>query len=512
VWPKVKAWFSSIPWKRAAGGVVAATTLAFAVWQTLPDKSREDFLAWSATTTSSWFRRVNKVDVKVDEFVVNPKTAELAWPKQKLERNFVDLFIDSGLTVASTNTANQKLDKSHYVLSGMLVKDSKGNYEITVELQDNSSTILGQSTLNASKKDFETLYKVVPAALLYGMQIELPSLKRALHPEKSRPTQSVLAYAFFLEAKRQGRSHDYNGAEQSLRQAIDFDPSFACAMWALAELEERRGEAEDASVLRKKAAQVNPDHPRLSVLPGDETRPMPALFAEAQKASPIVTGNGLLYRRLAPPERNLKVHIWTFDREHFVARIEPQSDVKGNVAEQFLREPKDVLAVNGGFFEIEPDNNNLGPSGLFTVKGQEVQGVNPKAGSGVLAINSSGPQIERSAQYSAANFIDAVQSGPILVEPGGKNGIFKNDFDRQNRTAICLRGATFDVVIVEGGLSLYELAEFLSAKQGNGGLECNAALNLDGGPSTQAFFRGDQAETEIAGRWKIQNALVVSSR
>src|SRR5262245_23966030 len=80
----------------------------------------------------------------------------------------------------------------------------------------------------------------------------------------------------------------------------------------------------------------------------------------------------------------------------------------------------------------------------------------------------------------------AVQVGPLVVDPGGKNGIVRNDLDRQRRSAICLLpdGLTV-IVLVDGGLSLHELGEVLASPEVDGGFGCDRALNLDGGPSTQ---------------------------
>ena len=106
-----------------------------------------------------------------------------------------------------------------------------------------------------------------------------------------------------------------------------------------------------------------------------------------------------------------------------------------------------------------------------------------------------------------------MQSGPLLVDPGGKLGIYKEDFDRQRRSAICLDGSAVRIVMVEGGgLSLLELARVLSSPREAGGLACEVALNLDGGPSTQAMARIGSQELSFVGRWRIQNALVLSRR
>jgi len=105
-----------------------------------------------------------------------------------------------------------------------------------------------------------------------------------------------------------------------------------------------------------------------------------------------------------------------------------------------------------------------------------------------------------------------VQSGPLLVDPGGKLGIYKEDFDRQRRSAVCLDSNAIRIVMVEGGLSLLELARVLSTPRDAGGLACDVALNLDGGPSTQAVVQAGGREIALVGRWRIQNALVVTRR
>ena len=52
----------------------------------------------------------------------------------------------------------------------------------------------------------------------------------------------------------------------------------------------------------------------------------------------------------------------------------------------------------------------------------------------------------------------------------------------------------------------------LSSPREAGGLACEVALNLDGGPSTQAMTAPAASELSLVGRWRIQNALVLSRR
>jgi hypothetical protein len=63
------------------------------------------------------------------------------------------------------------------------------------------------------------------------------------------------------------------------------------------------------------------------------------------------------------------------------------------------------------------------------------------------------------------------------------------------------------MIAVEGGLSLFQLATLLAAPEGVG---CDVALNLDGGPSTQALFRAGGRRIAVEGGWPVANALIVS--
>jgi uncharacterized protein YigE (DUF2233 family) len=257
------------------------------------------------------------------------------------------------------------------------------------------------------------------------------------------------------------------------------------------------------------ASNLNPDHPQLSVLPGEETRPVQAILTQALKTKPAIDSGGLVYSHIE--SAGLRMYIWGFDIDKFSVAIVTKPTM-GGIASEFVSHQKDILAVNGGFFEIDSKTNNLAPSGLLTIDGVEVQSLRANAGTGVLGVTASGISIVSAQHYTPDGIQYAVQAGPILVEFSGKIGIYNNDFNRQSRTAICKRKSRVYIVVVESGLSLYELAELLATKASNGGLECDSALNLDGGPSTQAFFRSDSQKLEVEGRWKIQNALVISRR
>jgi uncharacterized protein YigE (DUF2233 family) len=108
---------------------------------------------------------------------------------------------------------------------------------------------------------------------------------------------------------------------------------------------------------------------------------------------------------------------------------------------------------------------------------------------------------------------DLVYSKPVMIEPGQKFSMIYNDYDRRSRTTVCTtpEGGII-LLVVTGGVSLYELAEFLSDHQGRQGLPCDAALALTGGPVTQASFGLGERTIDIEGRWPVYDALVVTQR
>ena len=237
---------------------------------------------------------------------------------------------------------------------------------------------------------------------------------------------------------------------------------------------------------------------------------MPALLAQLRAAEPDELLPGADYSVVRMPGYDLNLHVWSFDPKRFAFKVRQQANAGGQSIGAFMTDPGDVLAINGGFFDID-SRERLTPSGLLIVDGTIVRDVTEK-GSGILFATADGVGIVRRQDFRAAGVIHAVQSGPLLVDPGGKLGIYKEDFDRQRRSAVCLDGSTMRIVMVEGGLSLLELARVLSTPREAGGLACDVALNLDGGPSTQAVVQAGGRDMALVGRWRIQTALVVTRR
>jgi len=220
---------------------------------------------------------------------------------------------------------------------------------------------------------------------------------------------------------------------------------------------------------------------------------------------------GLSVGVVAYPPFGIRIHVFDFARDRFVLRVAEQRAETGNRAPEFLAGKDDVFVINGGYFE-RTRRGKLSSSGLLIVDGQIVAREHERAGSGVVTSGRDGIGITYRKNFTDRSGVShALQAGPILVDPGGIKGIYKVD-KRYNRSALCLRGSSFTAFVVEGGISLFQLADLLSLPEAEGGFGCDIAINLDGGPSTQAALRAGSAQAEIPGEWTVHNALIVSRK
>jgi uncharacterized protein YigE (DUF2233 family) len=239
---------------------------------------------------------------------------------------------------------------------------------------------------------------------------------------------------------------------------------------------------------------------------------MAVLLAAGKQAMPSELMPGLDYRLIELPGFGLKVHAWSFDQAGFAFRMTMEKTPQGSHVRDLIGPPPDVLAINGGFFERDR-KGVLTPSGLVIMRGQETSPENAGAGSGIIYWGAGGVGIGyRKTLTGHGLMAEAVQVGPVLVDPGGKVSVSNSKHDRQNRSAACLTPGRFAIVAVDGGLSLYQLATLLAAPRDQGGLGCDVALNLDGGPSTQASSRAGTQNLDVFGGTTVQNALIIYAK
>jgi uncharacterized protein YigE (DUF2233 family) len=167
-----------------------------------------------------------------------------------------------------------------------------------------------------------------------------------------------------------------------------------------------------------------------------------------------------------------------------------------------------VLAINGGYWDTERR-----PEGLTRVRGRGLAPFSDNLGGGVLVIDDGVGRLydaEADDLEIPADVDFAQQCMPRIVVDGELN-IRRNDGRRADRTALCLRdeGRTLDVYVARGGQidghggpTLWTFGEVL-VEEG-----CESALNLDGGSSTGAVWRGSARLERLPPRVDLRLAIL----
>jgi uncharacterized protein YigE (DUF2233 family) len=196
------------------------------------------------------------------------------------------------------------------------------------------------------------------------------------------------------------------------------------------------------------------------------------------------------------------------------------------------RSRRSWAVVNGGFSSSRDDI----PLGLLVVDGKVYSRLTKVAGSastgsvgssyakykwsGVLCQGrKDGPwDIIAAAEYEAKRCHQALQAGPMLVEPDGRVAIASTEPERTRpyaRTVVCLAGSKLKFVVVQDQVHLLPLAKWLTSGKDKGGPGCRVAMNLSGDSSSGMAQR--QADREgIAyfgdGTFPIPSAVLIEER
>ncbi len=176
-------------------------------------------------------------------------------------------------------------------------------------------------------------------------------------------------------------------------------------------------------------------------------------------------------------------------------------------------------AINASFYLPE----TYEPIGLVVSKGSVVHSWHKKAGSGLFIYNDGKADIvwarEYDKKWEKAGL--ALQSGPLLVEPDDKEGIYANTKKYRHRSALGIdgRGRVLMLCTLKehqgedlGGLDLYELMKIMMASPQEGGLGARRALNLDGGASSGLYVRLPGLTLHVPSTNEVRNGIAVKKR
>jgi uncharacterized protein YigE (DUF2233 family) len=222
------------------------------------------------------------------------------------------------------------------------------------------------------------------------------------------------------------------------------------AVWSIGEIEKQRGNAIIARSFEEAADRIDRDHPRWALYDrSNDINPIHEVLSSRSTATTVPFEGGS-YLRIKTEHTD--VHVWSFDTKRYSFEVREQSIKDGQNVNSMLTSVGDVLAVNGGFFDVAYDHS-LYPAGLLVARGVQKHAADPEGGSGILFETEQSVGITRRGSQ-VPGLRNAIQSGPILVEMGGLVGIKDKDQDRQNRSAICVSNSSLSVVVMLGGIRL----------------------------------------------------------
>jgi hypothetical protein len=195
-------------------------------------------------------------------------------------------------------------------------------------------------------------------------------------------------------------------------------------------------------------------------------------------------------------------------RRSFAARIVEQQSHDGalTAVEDIARKTGATVALNGGQF-----NGAFAPDGLLIVDGKLV-GRKRADWLGYLTIDRDG-DASVTDKPDLRNAMYAVQGYPMLIEPGEKIGIWREDNKRFRRTVIAQSGDVI-VAMVTTPVSLFELAYALIERPDALFLNrIDAALNMSGA-ATSSFYakQSDGREITIPASWPNRDVVIFTPR
>lgn len=162
-----------------------------------------------------------------------------------------------------------------------------------------------------------------------------------------------------------------------------------------------------------------------------------------------------------------------------------------------------TFGINANFFD-EFDN----PLGLIISNGNQLNKMHSTGSvlTGVFFLKNNFPQIVHRKNFNNISVEEAIQSGPRLLYNYKRINGLRNRERISRRSGICTF-ANYDIAFFIsdrlGGISLERLQNALID------VGCKDAINLDGGPSSQIFYKGTDNINEISISSKIPIPVMI---
>lgn len=207
--------------------------------------------------------------------------------------------------------------------------------------------------------------------------------------------------------------------------------------------------------------------------------------------------------------KNKPVGLWdyffliTLEMDCF--RLDIQVNDRPLGTREWVARTAPMLLVNGGFFD-----HHYRPVGLAG-GGGVVTGKCASCLRGILLLKNQNVTIDWAKNRDGEDLgeYDAVlQSGPLIIEPGGGRGIYCDDRKRDSRTVVGIddEGKLVFAVFPNRSVSLFNVMEILIP------LNLKACMNLDGGTSVSLYFSNNGTMLYLPSIKKIPDVIAISMK
>ena len=197
---------------------------------------------------------------------------------------------------------------------------------------------------------------------------------------------------------------------------------------------------------------------------------------------------GLSYRKIAVDKKHsgtvpYLIHVFKINPRQYDFRPLLAAPEKYESIRRLADSEGAVVAVNANFFD--PTGK---PLGLIIKSGKETNPFRKISWWGVFYLEKGKPRIVHSSDWKNTKGITtAIEAGPRLVV-NGKVPRLKSEKSQKTAIGINEKGEVL-LLTTLFPFDVGELARLLSRPESRGGLGCVAALNLDGGSSSQMYAR-----------------------
>ncbi|MCX7117190.1 MAG: phosphodiester glycosidase family protein [Legionellales bacterium] len=193
---------------------------------------------------------------------------------------------------------------------------------------------------------------------------------------------------------------------------------------------------------------------------------------------------------------NLKVNQLDVVMAHGLSQVHASAD-------EFAHHSNALITINGGFFD-----RNFRPLGLRISSLQQQSPLKRISWWDVFYIKNKKPFITSGHQFNQGVHVEfAVQSGPRLLINGHIPSL-KPGLAERSALGISLDDRVIILVTENAPITTSALAELMH----NPPLNCENALNLDGGSSSQLHAHFRNFQIQVHGFTNVSDAIVVKGR